>query len=49
MIFLVSGTQGQMSWAFNSGYLHREKALELQDDRAETVTVRGQFVNYGGA
>lgn len=48
-IFLISGTQGQWNWAFNTGYMHREKALELADDRANSITIRGQYVNYGGA
>lgn len=48
-MILVSGIQGQMSWAFNTGYLHREQPLELEDDRANSVEVRGQFLNYAGA
>lgn len=47
-LFLASGTQGAMTWAVNTGYVQREHALKLEDDRANAVTIRGQFMNYGG-
>ena len=47
-LFLLSGTEGALSWAFDTGYLHREKPLTLEDDRARSIKVYGQFLNYGG-
>jgi hypothetical protein len=41
-MFLVSGTEGQFNWAFNMGYLQRQEALVLTDDRANEIIVRGQ-------
>lgn len=47
-LLLASGSEGPLSWAGNLGYMHRQKALLLQDDRARTVTMRGQFQIMGG-
>jgi hypothetical protein len=47
-LFLLSGTVGRVSWAANSGYLQHSKPLVLNDDRANPVVVRGQFLNYAG-
>lgn len=47
-LFLLSGAKGALSWAFDLGYLHRSKALELSDDRAQSLKVSGQVLSYGG-
>ncbi len=47
-MFLLSGTNGAFSWAFDVGYLHRQKPLVLEDDRANSIKVHGQYLNYDG-
>jgi hypothetical protein len=47
-LLLASGALGQWSWAFDAGYLQRQKALQLTDDRATSITVTGQSLAYGG-
>jgi hypothetical protein len=47
-LFLFSGARGLFTWAFDTGYLHREKALELKDERTNSVKVTGQFLNHAG-
>jgi hypothetical protein len=37
----VSGSSGSLKWASNIGYMHREKALELADDRTATLKITG--------
>jgi hypothetical protein len=45
---LVSGSSGELGWAFNMGYLQRNKPLVHEDDRARRVVVRGQSITSGG-
>lgn len=47
-LFLMSGLSGKFSWAFSTGYLHRDKPLELKDERTNSVTVTGQYLNHAG-
>jgi hypothetical protein len=47
-LMLLSGVRSQWTWATNAGYMHREKALELEDDRANKIEVQGQGLVSGG-
>ncbi len=42
-LLAFSGSEGLLNWGASVGYLHRQEALVLEDDRARTVKVRGQF------
>lgn len=42
-LLVFSGAYGDWAWASNLGYMHREKALVLADDRAASVTMNGQY------
>ncbi len=47
-LIAVSGRTGSLSWATNLGYMHREKALELEDDRTTTLKITGYSpVSFG--
>jgi hypothetical protein len=46
---ILSGARGAFRWAFNAGYLQRDKPQSLTDDRAHPIIVRGQgLVGLGG-
>jgi hypothetical protein len=45
---VLSGMTGKFRWAYNAGYMHREKPLVLSDDRTKDVVVRGHALQVGG-
>ena len=49
MLFLISGGDSLLKWSANIGYLQREKALEIEDERARPIVVRGQYITNLGA
>ena len=47
-LIAVSGRSDNLSWATNIGYMYREKALELADDRTTTLKITGYSpVSFG--
>jgi hypothetical protein len=47
-LLVLSDVDGRLSWSANTGWLQRQKALIVEDDRARDLVVRGQFVASGG-
>ncbi len=47
-LITVSGRSNNLTWASNIGYMYREKALELEDDRTTTLKITGYSpVSFG--
>jgi hypothetical protein len=40
---VLSGAEGNLGWAANLGYMHRQKAVVFEDERAHSVSIKGQF------